>query len=339
MTESTIKKNEKCFIGMPSCGYGYESAKSCFIAAPSDEKYNIKLDLIKNIVESKQYECHIALKRIDPGNFAFCTKICSKIIQSQFCIVLLDPSVDKGGLEYSNPNVNLEYGMMLSQNKYIIPLQDEKYQLPFNVAPLDTIKYNEGNFTTKITEAVDYAIKRFSEREVSGQVPQGPEVFIFYSLSGYRLSDIKLDFYNLLYNRGSYFGFYLFNSKDKIKYIGPFDYEAPQKIILHTKLLVEDLISAYEGLISSDPKGAKEKKYDYLINKISVDIIIPPFFDKLDIVNGIKKLINKKYNYSIEAYYRKDIKNRVEDEYKNIGEIKPIKKKAGIIKTSTTPQA
>ena len=101
---NTIKKNEKCFIGLPACGYGFESAKLCFVACPSDEKYIIKLELIKSIVESKQYECHIALHRIDPGNFAFCTKICSKIVQSQFCIVLLDPSIDKEGKEFYNPN-------------------------------------------------------------------------------------------------------------------------------------------------------------------------------------------------------------------------------------------
>jgi hypothetical protein len=102
--ENTLRKNERCFIGMPSCGYGYESAKLCFVACPSHEKYTLKIDVIKDIIESKQYECHIALKKIDPGTFAFCTKICSKIIQSQFCIVFLDPSFDKNGSEYPNPS-------------------------------------------------------------------------------------------------------------------------------------------------------------------------------------------------------------------------------------------
>lgn len=46
-----IKKNEKCFIGMPSCGYVYESAKSCFVACPSDNEYTLKVEVIKDIVE------------------------------------------------------------------------------------------------------------------------------------------------------------------------------------------------------------------------------------------------------------------------------------------------
>ncbi len=240
--EETIRENERCFIGMPSCGYGYESAKLCFVACPSDEKYTLKVDAIKDIVESKQYECHIALKRIDPGNFAFCTKICSKIIQSQFCVVLLDPSAPEKDKEreYPNPNVHLEYGMMMSQNKHILPLQDEKWNLAFNISPLDTIKYTDANFKSKVNEAVGNAIERFSERKLSGQVPQGPEIFSFYNLAGYSMSDISLKFNEFLFKLGTHLGFFLFDNKDNYKYVGPFDYEDPRKIILHTKLLIPD---------------------------------------------------------------------------------------------------
>src|ERR1019366_61759 len=167
------RKNEKCFIGLPSCGYIYESAKSCFIACPSDDRYTTKLDVIKNILESKQYETYIALQKLDPANFAFCTKICSRIIQSQFCIVLLDYSENGKGKEIPNPNVHMEYGMMLSQNKHIIPLQNEKYNLSFNIAQLDTIKYTEANFKTKVTEAIENAIAKFSTKETQGQIGQG----------------------------------------------------------------------------------------------------------------------------------------------------------------------
>jgi hypothetical protein len=320
--DETIRKNERCFIGLPSCGYGYESAKLCFVACPSDEKYTLKVDAIKDIVESKQYECHIALKRIDPGNFAFCTKICSKIIQSQFCIVLLDPSTNKAGQEGPNPNVHLEYGMMMSQNKHIIPLQDEKHNLAFNISPLDTIKYSEANFKLKVTEAVDNTIKRFSERKVSGPVPQGPEIFTFYNLSAYTLSDIQVQIFKLLYNLGSYLGFYLFDNKDKYKYVGLFDYENPKTIILNTKLLIDNIISTYERLASSKADDVKEGTYDYLINDVSIDITVPTFFEKKDILDRIEKIINKNYKFCVSVYYRTDITNRIEDEYKKIGDIK-----------------
>jgi len=328
--EKTIKKNENCFIGMPSCGYGYESAKSCFLACPSYEKYTLVIETIMTIIESKQYECHIALKKIDPGNLAFCTKICSKIIQSQFCIVLLDPSPGKTSLkEYPNPNVHLEYGMMIGQNKHIIPLQEEKYDLAFNISPLDTIKYNPSNLKIKVTEAIDNAIARAIKSTTSGQIPPGPEIFTFYNMSGYLISDITNVLLKFICSLGSSLGFYLFNNykESKYKFIGPFDIEDPKKAILLTKLLIDNIISTYIRTTFNIPKDNKVelKKYEYLLKGVSIDLIVPPFYDKEEIRNKINSIIDKAYEFPINIYYRKDIKNFVEDQYKNIGDLKVIK--------------
>jgi hypothetical protein len=330
--EKTIRKNENCFIGMPSCGYGYESAKSCFLACPAYEKYALVIDTIKSIIESKQYECHIALKNIDPGKFAFCTKICSKIIQSQFCIVLLDPSPGKTNLkEYPNPNVHLEYGMMIGQNKHIIPLQDEKHDLAFNISPLDTIKYNPSNLKIKVAEAIDNAIARAIESTTSGQIPPGPEIFTFYNMSGYLISDVTNAFLKFIFTLGSSLGFYLFNNYKELKYkfIGPFEMEDPKKAILHTKLLIDNIISSYRGAISNIPKDneVELKKFEYLVRAVSIDIIVPPFYEKKEIQNKISSIIDKEHEFPINIYYRNDIKNFVEDQYKNIGDLKVIKNK------------
>lgn len=326
--ENTIRKNEKCFIGMPSCGYGYESAKLCFVACPSHEKYTLKIDVIKDIVESHQYECHIALKRIDPGTFAFCTKICSKIIQSHFCIVFLDPSFDKNGAEYPNPNVHFEYGMMVSQNKHIIPLQDERFDLAFNISPLDTIKYNDSNFKTKVSDAISYAIKRSSETKSPGTQPPGPELFTFYNLLGFKLSDTNINFFKLLYDFGTNIGFFIFDDRNynKYKFIGPFDYEDPKLAILHTKLLIDNLTSTYKNLMS-DKSKEEEKKLDisYLVDSISIDLIISPFYDKSEILERIQNIANKDFDYPITIYYRNDFRDYINDKYKEIGAIEPIK--------------
>ncbi|MBU4228299.1 hypothetical protein KJ987_08615 [bacterium] len=330
--EKTIRKNENCFIGMPSCGYGYESAKSCFLACPSQEKYALVTETIMTIIESKQYECHIALKKIDPGNFAFCTKICSKIIQSQFCIVLLDPSPGKTSLkECPNPNVHLEYGMMIGQNKHIIPLQDEKYVLAFNIFPLDTIKYNPSNLKIKVTEAIDNAIARAIESTTSGQIPPGPEIFTFYSMSGYLISDVTNVLLKYIFNLGSSLGFYLFNNYKEMKYkfIGPFEREDPKKAILHTKLLIDNIISTYIRTTSNIPKDNKVelKKFEYLLKGVSIDLIIPPFYEKEEVGNKIKSIKDKEYEFPFIIHYRNDIKNFVEDQYKKIGDLKVIKNK------------
>ncbi len=328
--EKTIRKNENCFIGMPSCGYGYESAKSCFMACPAYEKYTLVIDTIKGIIESKQYECHIALKKIDPGNFAFCTKICSKIIQSQFCIVLLDPSPGKTNKkEYPNPNVHLEYGMMISQNKHIIPLQDEKYDLAFNISPLDTIKYNPSNLKIKVAEAIDNAIARGIKSTTSGQIPPGTEIFTFYNISGYQVSDVSNVVFKFIFNLGSSLGYFLVNNYKELKYkfIGLFDIEDPKKAILHTKLLIDNIISAYKRTISNIPKDNinKLKQFEYLVKGVSIDLIVPPFYRKEEIQNKINSIIDKEYEFQINIYYRNDIRNFIEDQYKDIGNLKIIK--------------
>jgi len=325
--EENIKKNDKCFIGMPSCGYIYESAKSCFVACPSDEKYTLKLEIIRNILEAKQYECHVALKMIDPGNFAFCTKICSKIIQAKFCIVLLDPSLNKKN-EYPNPNVHFEYGMMISQNKNVIPLQDEKNTLSFNIFPLDTIKYNDGNFKEKVSNAIQHTIERSESKTDHGQSKPALEIFTYYNIQGFQLSNVKETFMNLLYGFGETLGFYLFNNKSTVKYkfIGPFDNEDPKKTILHTKLLIDNISSTYKRIVSDLKSEEEKKKYLYMINDISIDLIISPFYDKNEVLERIMTISKSEYNYPIIIHYRSDFEEYVNKEYKNIGEIKLIKK-------------
>lgn len=321
-----IKINQKCFVGLPSCGYGYESAKSCFLAAPGDDKYTLQIEVIKDILESKQYECHIALKRIDPGNFAFCTKICSKIIQSQFCIVLLDPS-SKDKKEFPNPNVHMEYGMMLGQNKHVIPLQHEKYNLAFNIAPLDTIKYNDSNFKKKVTDAIDNAISRFAKPVSSDKIRTGSEM-LYYSLKGFIVANIQSNsFYNLLYQFGQPLGFYFFvdTVNSKYKYVAPFSYEDSRKIILHAKLLIDNIVNAHDNFIHNLNKDATAKDYEYLLNDVSVDLIIPPFYDKETVLQNLNKICDNAKKYKIDLFYLSDFEKKVNEEYDDIEELPKIK--------------
>ena len=108
------KVNEECIIGLPACGYGFNSSRMCFIARPADKEFQLEEDILTQVLSDRNYETYVALQRIDPGNLAFCTKICSKIIISHFCIVLLNESQHTGhpNIKIPNPNVQFEYGMM-----------------------------------------------------------------------------------------------------------------------------------------------------------------------------------------------------------------------------------
>ena len=83
-----------------------------FIATPSDEEFSLELEILQTLLSDKDYEAYIALQQVDPAKLAFCTKICSKIITSQFCIVPLNSSTHREhpDIKIPNPNVHMEYG-------------------------------------------------------------------------------------------------------------------------------------------------------------------------------------------------------------------------------------
>jgi hypothetical protein len=157
MVDTRIRKNERCVIGLPACDYVFSSTRSCFIAYGFSTS-GLERDILKGVLQERGIEPVEAGGQIEPGKFAFCTKICSKIIVSQFCIIIINND-DSG----PNANVNMEYGLMLGHNKYVIPFQRETETLPFNVAGLDTLKYNSGNFRQLAIQAIDQAIKETSQ--------------------------------------------------------------------------------------------------------------------------------------------------------------------------------
>ncbi|WP_341705501.1 TIR domain-containing protein [Ferrovibrio sp.] len=154
--DNRIRKNDVCIIGQPRCDYVFSSTRACFIAYGFADS-TLEMEVLRGLLESRGIETYEAGSNIAAGQQAFCVKICSKIITSQFCIVLLNHS-QKNNAEVPNANVNMEYGLMLGFNKHVIPFQREEQNLPFNVAGLDTIKYNTRNFRSLASRAIDLAI-------------------------------------------------------------------------------------------------------------------------------------------------------------------------------------
>jgi hypothetical protein len=145
MAEAKI--NEQCIIGIPACGYAFNSTRMTFIAAPADEEFQLELDILGQILSDKEYEAYVALQNLDPARLSFCSKICSKIIQSQFCIILLNYSLhySNPSIRIPNPNVHLEYGLMLAFHKYIIPMQKRRRHTCFQYSTTRYDKVYEKN--------------------------------------------------------------------------------------------------------------------------------------------------------------------------------------------------
>lgn len=243
MVDTRIRKNERCVIGLPACDYVFSSTRSCFIAYGFATSA-LERDILKGILQERGIEPVEAGNLIDPGKFVFCTKICSKIIVSQFCIVLINK--DAAG---PNANVNMEYGLMLGHNKYVIPFQRSDEHLPFNVAGLDTVKYDQGSFRRLAVEAIDRAISETSQHMPVQTFSANVELFLLIKNSTVvNLQNDPGD--RQIYDLGSSFGFNLIRRFDGLSYIflGNFSTLQGRAVIWRVSKLFE-LIDARLGSV------------------------------------------------------------------------------------------
>lgn len=155
--DKRIRRNEICVIGLPACDYVFSSTRSCFIGYGFDQSA-LETSILTKLLGERGIEAVEAGGMRAPAQNAFCAKICSKIITSQFCVILLNHESTEQG-EVPNANVNMEYGLMLGFSKYVIPFQRAAQALPFNVAGLDTIKYSDRDFERLAAEEIDRAVE------------------------------------------------------------------------------------------------------------------------------------------------------------------------------------
>jgi len=240
MVDLTIRKNEKCVLGLPRCDFVFNSTRTCFLAY-GFQTSSLETEIIRNILRDRQIELIEAGGHLEPAPLAICTKICSKIITAQFCIVIANNDI-KDGVEVPNANVNMEYGLILGHNKYVVPFQREEQTLPFNVAGLDTVKYTDRNFRRKAEESIDAAIEATTlKSSKSLDVGQILETFLLTKQA--TLCDLTAQAEKDLYSLGKPCGFNLLISFDGLKYIyfGDFTSDRPEFASWRIKKLQEIL--------------------------------------------------------------------------------------------------
>ncbi len=238
--DKRIRRNEFCVIGLPRCDFVFSSTRMSFIGYGFKESA-LEMNVLRHLLRERGVEPVEAGGLLAPGQNAFCTKICSKIIVAQFCVVLLNNDV-KDDIEMPNANVNMEYGLMLGFNKYVIPFQKEAQALPFNVAGLDTVKYKNESFETKASKAIDVAI-----RETTQEEPRSfnPDQILEAFLLSQRLLIVPLatEGDRNLYELGRPLGFNMLTTFDGMQYayFGNFTTLRPEAVIWRVRTL-EDII-------------------------------------------------------------------------------------------------
>lgn len=244
--DNRVRKNEICMVNLPGCGYVFSSSPSCFIAY-GFSRSPLEMEIIRSLLKERRIEAYEAGSTLTPGQQVFCLKICSKIIQSQFCIVLLNNET-VGRVQKPNANVHMEYGLMLGFNKYILPFQHENYRLEFNVAGLDTIKYDNNSFRAKAAETIDHAILQTSQPRTIA--PVSPDVGSYLLLQGGIMTPVETPGDRAIYQLGAVCGFNLLNdfTGNRYMYFGNFPTLPPSVIVWRAKKIIEILDKRLTGM-------------------------------------------------------------------------------------------
>jgi hypothetical protein len=323
MTEARI--NDSCIIGLPTCGYAFNSARMAFIAIPADEEFNLELDVIQDLLRDKGYESFVALQRVDPAKLAFCTKICSKIITSQFCIVLLNSSQhrDHPEVRIPNPNVHLEYGLMMAFKKYVLPLQRDGDALAFNIQPLDTIKYTKGNFRARVEGAIDAAILATGTTTRSTRpIISSPILVKYLAVRGLRFANVRLVETANVFALGSPFGFNLLEGREVV-FVGLFDEESAKEVVFRLKLLLQNLHQTREAFEAPTTRRSPEELEGIRAwwSRVRIQVVASKEIEKDRIRTRVSELTQEFWTPPWEVLHETDLESAIAAEYDAIGEV------------------
>ena len=149
-----------------------------FIIGSGSSEFKEDLEVVKEVLKGFGFKGYFALlSEEEKGLDAFCDKICSKILDSLFCVVMLnDPIsleyIDKASKEEKTfraprANVYYEFGMAIALRKRVIPIMRKHVKLPFNVQHLDAIPYESlDDLKEKLTTAARETLVKASRERI-----------------------------------------------------------------------------------------------------------------------------------------------------------------------------
>jgi hypothetical protein len=180
MGTKNLLVNQDCIVRDRPCNRVFGASNICFIACPSTDEVALELEILKNVLFEVELDPYVAVENFEPAKDIFCTKICTKIIESKLCIALLSGSVDGEGMVLPNPNVYYEYGLMTGWAKPTIPMQRSDQRLAFNIQSLDTVKYSSRDFKNRIFKAIQMTLMKMEKQGEEKRGAQTKGIISFY---------------------------------------------------------------------------------------------------------------------------------------------------------------
>ena len=280
------------------------ASKSCFIACPTNDDLEPILGLMSEKLNKFGVETIVAVKERAYGQDIFCTKICGKIIESRFCIVILDDSI-KDENRIPNPNVYYEYGLMTALRKHIIPLQKENLDLAFNIQSYDTIKYNNKNITTELDSAIRDAIRLTEAKEPKMTLESLKDKFIYrrMELAGFEGPELE-DMEEIIYD--TEFKTFIHNKEEFVVLLCKVDNDKDAQSYIDDLrvviLRIEKLASYYLEQIEKPKTKSMVEYYESSLKEISkvfIGFIINSEINHDMLLESTRKILDGYARYNI----------------------------------------
>lgn len=309
--DKTIRRNEICVIGLPRCDFVFSSTRTCFIAYGFEDS-PLEMTILRRVLEERGIQSVEAGGSLAPAQSAFCAKICAKIITSQFCAVLIN-NEESEGREIPNANVNMEYGLMLGFNKYVIPFQRAAQRLPFNVAGLDTIKYSDADFERLAANAVDQAVRETQQDAPPSFSPdQILEVFLLTKKA--LITPINNEGDRNISQIGVPLGLVLLNDFTGMDYMffGNFTALRPEVIVWRVKMLTEILDGRRKTLGPRVSVGmateTQARMLDEMLGRLQIWIVVTGNEHKASVEAALQRS-----RYRVEVFSVEDVSSELEN--------------------------
>ena len=314
------------------------------MACPSREKVGLELGIIESKCKPHGIEPYIAVDHRVLGKDVFCEKICSQIIESKFCIVLLKHDRVQGQF-VPNANVYHEYGLMIGLQKKIIPVIEKESPPSFNIQGIDTIIYTPQNFEKEIERAIKlFMLQSFKSEETPESAPIPKDFTLAMGLKDLSLVDLyAARDAKVLFSYGGDLQFYLFENRKerRLCYVGWFlESRTVEDILLNVKVLLKRIESGLAELnyrieevqnqlvkgggqmlpemsaFGYSPSREKEnaEKLKAVLNNLELIIYLPETINKKDLTDRYAKIQTAFRSPKIEVLHPTDIKQLITEE-------------------------
>lgn len=213
---------------------------------------------------------------------------------------------------------------MLAFHKHVLPFQIKGDSLAFNIRPLDTLLYTKSDFKKIADQAIDSAILAAGTTARPTRALASSQLLLKYlTVRGLRVTPLTTDDANNLFRLGNSLGFYLLDGNE-IVYFGMFDAEPAKEIVFRVKLLLQNLHQAYElfeNVTSKTMAAEAVAQTEALKSRIRIEVLISNEIDRKSVQNRISELTIDFQKIQWKFLTSKDLQERVDEEYENIGEI------------------